>query len=175
MSSHLLASPLTASVKLLVKFPPRVVVVADRKVLSAGQTFRAHCEATAFPSSVEFSWYLDQHLLAGEREQEITIPSVQQEHDKKVVECRARNTEGTGAGSVAIHIKCGLDQVSLSPDSPSLFLLPRWPRVDDPAEQSDGARGNLSQAELWRGGEPGTQVQVVQAGRGGEGGGGGGP
>ena len=106
MSNHLLARPLTAEIKLLLKFQPRVVVVADKKVLGVGETFTAHCEASAFPTSVEFSWYLDNNLLAGEREETITIPSVEQDHDKKVLECRARNSEGTGAGSVAIHIKC---------------------------------------------------------------------
>ena len=106
MSSHLLARPLTTAIKLLSTFQPRVVVAADKKVLSVGETFTAHCEATAFPQSVEFSWYLDHQLLAGESKEEITIPSVKQDHDKKVLECRATNTVGTGAGSVAIHIKC---------------------------------------------------------------------
>ena len=106
VSNHLLARPLTAAIKLLSTFQPQVVVAADKKVLSVGETFTAHCEATAFPPSVEFSWYLDHQLLAGESREEITIPSVKQDHDKKVLECRARNTVGTGAGSVAIHIKC---------------------------------------------------------------------
>ena len=106
MSNHLVARPLTAEIKLLLKFPPRVVVVADKKVLSAGETFTAHCEASAFPQSVEYSWFLDNNLLPGERREKISLPSVKQEQDKKVLECRARNTVGTGAGSVAIHIKC---------------------------------------------------------------------
>ena len=106
MSNHLLATPLTAEIKLLSKFQPRVVVAADKKVLSVGETFTAHCEASAFPQAVEYSWYLDNNLLPEERQEKITIPSVAQDHDKKVLECRARNTVGTGAGSVVIHIKC---------------------------------------------------------------------
>ena len=102
----MLATPLTTAIKLLLKFQPRVVVVADKKVLSVGETFTALCEATAFPRTVEYSWYLDNNLLAEERTEKITIPGVKQDHDKKVLECRASNTEGTGAGSVAIHIKC---------------------------------------------------------------------
>ena len=45
VSNHLLARPLTAEIKLLLKFQPRVVVVADKKVLGVGETFTAHCEA----------------------------------------------------------------------------------------------------------------------------------
>ena len=59
----MLARPLTAEIKLLLKFQPRVVVVADKKVLSVGETFTAHCEASAFPQAVEYSWYLDNNLL----------------------------------------------------------------------------------------------------------------
>ena len=108
VSNHLLATPLTAAVTLLPRFQPRVVVVADKKVLSVGETFTAHCEASAFPQSVEYSWYLDSELLPGERQEKIIIPGVKQEQDKAVLECRARNSVGTGAGSVAIHIKCRL-------------------------------------------------------------------
>ena len=63
----MLAKPITADIKLLLKFKPHVVVSADKKVLSVGESFSAHCEASAFPRAVEFSWYLDNQLVEGER------------------------------------------------------------------------------------------------------------
>ena len=100
----MLATPLTADVTLLAKFQPRVVVVADKKVLSVGETFTVHCEASAFPQSVEYSWYLDNKLLPEERQEKIILPGVKQEQDKAVLECRASNSVGTGAGSVATGV-----------------------------------------------------------------------
>ena len=106
VSNHLLAEPITTDIKLLLKFKPHVVVSADKKVLSVGETFTAHCEASAFPRDLEYSWYLDGQLLHAEKREEITLRSVSQEHDNKLLECRASNEVGTASGSVAIHIKC---------------------------------------------------------------------
>ena len=120
----MLATPLTADVTLLPKFQPRVVVVADKKVLSVGETFTAHCEASAFPQSVEYSWYLDNKLLSEEKQEKIILPGVKQEQDKAVLECRASNSVGTGAGSVAIHIKCR-SQGQLISSAVCLILCPQ--------------------------------------------------
>ena len=102
----MLAQPITADIKLLMKFKPRVVVSADKKVLSVGESFTAHCEASAFPRDLQYSWYLDGQLVESERREEMTVRSVRQEHDNKLLECRVSNAVGSSVASVAIHIKC---------------------------------------------------------------------
>ena len=102
----MLAKPITADIKLLLKFKPRVVVSVDKKVLSVGESFTAHCEVSAFPRAVEYSWLLDNKLVEGERREKITVDEVSQDLDNKQLECRVRNAVGSSSATVTIHIKC---------------------------------------------------------------------
>ena len=78
----------------------------DKKVLSVGESFTAHCEASAFPRAVEYSWHLDSQLVEGEGREKITVSEVSQDLDNKQLECRVRNAVGSSSATVTIHIKC---------------------------------------------------------------------
>jgi hypothetical protein len=99
------ARPLEQSVRLSVLYKPRVELskLPLSPVEMAPVTFR--CFADARPAPVNFSWFVDDHQVAGAHEPELYIGRLTRQLHLREIKCQASNALGTSSAIMRMAVR----------------------------------------------------------------------
>lgn len=86
--------PHSASIRLMVHYPPKVSLRTNRDELLEGDSVRFYCDVDANPSKVTYSWFVAGKAVAGQNSQELLMDSVDRRLHNSLVRCEATNPIG---------------------------------------------------------------------------------
>ncbi|KAK2706998.1 hypothetical protein QYM36_014876 [Artemia franciscana] len=97
-------SPRVATIRLEVKYAPKVTVKVINSVITELDTVKLSCSAEGNPSKMDYKWYVNNEVAYGDYSTELTINSVTRKLHNAVVKCEVQNRVGTSEDTQTLNV-----------------------------------------------------------------------
>ncbi|XP_076069314.1 irregular chiasm C-roughest protein-like isoform X2 [Oratosquilla oratoria] len=106
-SNQALSSPLTATVRLRVQFPPEVQLSVQPRNLVEGDDASFVCEASANPASITYRWFHNSQEIPNETYRTLLLHKISRDLHQDAISCEVSNTVGTSKKTQSVHVQYG--------------------------------------------------------------------
>ncbi|XP_076305362.1 irregular chiasm C-roughest protein-like isoform X2 [Tachypleus tridentatus] len=99
--------PMIATIKLTVKYPPEVTLIANRRKIMEFDDVLFTCDAVANPDDVTYKWYRNNELVEQDHTSTFRISKVTRQLNRHTVSCEVSNKIGTTKSIYTLNIHYG--------------------------------------------------------------------